>query len=61
MIKKAQTKKVKYEVWEHLEHYVTKTTYAQRWKMLEEMREFFHRAVPEENKKIAQKLREKNL
>ena len=39
-MKKYQAKINRYTVYEHLEHYVKNTSYAQRWKMLEEMNIF---------------------
>ena len=44
MIKPKRTvKNYRLNVYEHLDHYVRKTTYAQRWKMLEEMNKFFYK------------------
>ena len=39
-MKKNQMIKKDYGVYEHLEHHVKKTTYAHRWKLLEEMNGF---------------------
>ena len=48
MIKPQKNKK--FEVYEHLEHYVTKTTYAQRMKWLEEANKFV-RAIQKKRKR----------
>ena len=39
-MKSIQTSKKKYEVYEHLEHYVKKTTYAHRLQWLQKSNEF---------------------
>jgi len=40
MSSKRRSKKKKYEIYEHLEHYVKKTTYAHRLQWLQEANEF---------------------
>jgi len=37
-----RSKKKKYEIYEHLEHYVRKTTYAHRLQWLQEANDFVH-------------------